>query len=79
MLVYKGFVMSIHTGEALKGITINLDGNTFRDCVFTDCHIIYSGGEYGDGFTTESCTWELRGSALRTLNFIRDHHIPASK
>lgn len=68
--------MAIFTGETRKDTTINLDGNTFRDCLFVDCHIVYSGGEFTGGFTTQGCTWELRDAALRTLQFIRDYKIP---
>jgi hypothetical protein len=53
---------------------VQMDGNTYRNCRFEQCTLIYSGGEIprleNNSFT--ECRWVFDGAALRTMAFLRD-------
>jgi hypothetical protein len=53
------------------GITITLDEKHFVNCHFTNCKLIYSGGDYAWTDTKfESCQVTLAGAAQRTANLL---------
>lgn len=60
--------------SVFDGKTIILDGTYYKQCVFNDCTIQYSGlSEFGlVGCTFNSCRWSFTGPAANTLNFLRD-------
>jgi hypothetical protein len=59
---------SIHNHE-----TIQLDGETFEDCEFRSCRLIYAGGE-PPLFTDcrfDECEWRFEDAAARTLAHLK--------
>lgn len=52
--------------------TIDLDGESFFNCTFTDCILRYSGGALPEmqACTFSDSTFELAGAADRTVIFI---------
>lgn len=69
--------MAVFTGKTYTGDTINLDRDSYRNCLFVECVLVY-GGEtpVGEPLKTRGCTFELTGSAKRTLNFLQVNSIP---
>ncbi len=51
-----------------------LDGNTFVNCTFLNCQMVYQGGEQPRlqhcQFTR--CSWHLEEAAQRTVRFLRN-------
>lgn len=52
--------------------SIVLDGSSFRDCVFSKCAMIYSGGEVPalSGCRFDDCAWQFGGEAANTIGFL---------
>mgnify|MGYP003660803392 CR=1 FL=1 len=52
--------------------SVALDGSSFRDCVFSRCAMIYSGGEIPamSGCRFDDCTWQFGGEAANTIAFL---------
>jgi hypothetical protein len=52
-----------------------LDGNTYEDCFFRNCRLIYDGGELptfiGQCAMVPRVEWSLGGRAKNTLDFLR--------
>jgi hypothetical protein len=69
--------MAVFTGKTYTGATINLDGDSYRDCLFLECVLVY-GGEtpIGETLKTKGCTFELTGAAGNTLNFLHANYLP---
>jgi hypothetical protein len=53
--------------------TVALDGQTFTDCEFSACRLVYAGGEPPrfDGCRFEDCEWKLEGAASDTLSHLK--------
>ncbi|WP_297696841.1 hypothetical protein [Phenylobacterium sp.] len=53
--------------------SVALDGETFAQCEFRACRLIYSGGEPPrfDDCRFEDCEWKLAGPAALTLTHLR--------
>jgi hypothetical protein len=51
--------------------TVELDGQTFRDCTFDTCVLIYRGGQPPEisNCLFPKCEWRLEDAADRTLDF----------
>jgi hypothetical protein len=63
----------MHVGTVFNHETVPLDGESFRDCEFRDCPLIYR-GEQVPAFTDcrfHECEWRLEGSASRTLEHLQ--------
>ena len=51
--------------------TVHMDGKTFLKCVFTDCRLIYSGGDFAWRETTfTDCQISFEGPAKRTVEYL---------
>jgi len=53
--------------------TVVLDGETFADCEFRDCRMVYGGGE-PPSFTHcrfHDCDWKFDAAAARTLEHLK--------
>lgn len=51
--------------------TVRLDCKFFRDCVFTDCNLVYSGEDFGwENTQFVRCSVAFEAHALRTLQFL---------
>jgi hypothetical protein len=62
------FVKQIFTDE-----TVNLDDNSFDECTFVRCALVYKGGPFRlVGNTLNSPRFVLDGPALNTLRFMSE-------
>lgn len=61
-----------YKGKTFERETIRIDGNTYLDCQFTNCTLLYGGGPapslQHNAFT--DCEWTLDGHAALTLDFL---------
>jgi hypothetical protein len=53
--------------------TVVLDGETFSDCEFRDCRLVYSGGETPvfEHCKFHGCEWKQDDGAVRTLAYLK--------
>ncbi len=53
-----------------------MDGQTYIDCEFKNCQLMYSGGELPgfDACQFHGCLWHLDGAARRTFAYLRLLH-----
>jgi hypothetical protein len=53
--------------------TVLLDGETFSDCNFAACRLVYSGGELPtfDGCRFDNCEWKFEDAAAQTLAYLK--------
>jgi hypothetical protein len=53
--------------------TVVLEGETFSDCEFRDCRLIYTGGEPAVLTNCQfvGCDWKLEDGAVRTLAHLK--------
>ncbi|THD77657.1 MAG: hypothetical protein E7812_12920 [Phenylobacterium sp.] len=61
------------SGSICNHETIQLDGETFVDCEFRGCRLVYAGGE-PPHFTDcrfEDCEWKFDAAAARTLAHLK--------
>lgn len=53
--------------------TVLLDGEAFDGCEFTDCRLVYAGGD-APSFTDcrfNDCEWKFEDAAARTLGYLK--------
>ena len=66
--------MAEFTDENFEGQTVELDGNRYTRCKFTNCTIVYGGGAIPVlahcDFKGE--TWRFEGAAERTLILLQE-------
>lgn len=62
-----------HTGKSMTDATEVIDGNQYNDCRFTNCKLIFRGGELPriSGCHFENCQWQFEEAAERTLVLMR--------
>lgn len=54
------------------GKTLYMDGKYFQDCNFTDCVLVFCGGDYGWSDTKfVNCKLSFQGPAARALEFAK--------
>jgi len=60
-------------GVSYNHQTVVVDGESFKDCEFTACRLVYSGGEppQFDGCRFDDCEWKLEAAAGHTLAYLR--------
>ncbi|HBW7357728.1 TPA: hypothetical protein OT945_003662 [Klebsiella pneumoniae] len=66
--------MEVNGGE-MKNTNVQVDGITYRNVVFINCTMIYSGSGGNMGFidcTFQDCSWHFTGPAGNTIAFIND-------
>lgn len=53
--------------------TVMLDGETFSQCQFSACRLVYAGGPLPqfDGCHFEACEWKFEDAAARTLSYLK--------
>ncbi len=63
----------MHAGAIFNHETIALDGESFTDCEFRFCRLVYSGGAAPEmaGCQFEDCEWKLEGAAADTLAHLK--------
>jgi hypothetical protein len=61
--------LAMQTATLFNHETVALDGESFSDCEFRDCRLVYRGGELPsfDRCRFESCEWKFDDAAARTL------------
>jgi hypothetical protein len=61
------------SGKSFSNATETIDGNTYTDCRFDNCKLVYRGGEMPriGGCHFENCQWQFEDAAERTLVFLR--------
>lgn len=63
----------MQVGISYNHQTVALDGETFSNCDFAACRLIYSGGpppEF-DGCRFDACEWKFEDAAADTLAYLR--------
>ena len=65
--------MADFLGKDFRNTTENIDGNTYTQCTFDGCRLVYRGGEIPifAGCKLERCVWVWDDAALRTIGFLR--------
>ena len=64
-----------HHDETLTSETIELDGKTFRDCVFVQCVFVFRGEALFtmvDNVVDASCQWRFEGAAALTAEAMKN-------
>jgi len=61
------------SGVAYNHETVVLDGETFADCEFRDCRLVYSGGPppVFENCRFHGCDWKQDEAAARTLAYLK--------
>ena len=61
------------SGTTFSHETVVLDGETFADCEFRDCRLVYAGGEAPafTGCKFVDCDWKYEDAAARTLAHLK--------
>lgn len=61
------------SGESYNHQTVALDGETFSDCQFAECRLVYSGGAPPrfDGCRFDDCEWKFEDAAAHTLAYLK--------
>ena len=61
------------SGTTFSHETVTLDGETFADCEFRDCRLVYAGGEppVFTGCKFHDCDWRQEDAAARTLAYLK--------
>ncbi len=61
------------TGVNFNHQTVVLDGESFSDCEFVACRLVYAGGEVPvfSRCRFENCEWKHEGAASRTLSYLK--------
>jgi len=63
--------MQVIENKTDTGITVTVDDKHFVNCHFTNCKLLYSGGDYAWTDTKfENCQVTLTGAAQRTANLL---------
>jgi hypothetical protein len=63
----------MQTATTFNHETVVLDGESFSDCEFRDCRLIYSGGE-APSFSDckfDKCEWKIDGPAAQTMAHLK--------
>jgi hypothetical protein len=60
-------------GAKFNHETVTLDGESFSDCEFRACRLVYSGGEppHFQSCRFEDCEWKFEEAASRTLVYLK--------
>jgi hypothetical protein len=65
--------MAVYFGREFNGVKELVDGNSYTQCTFNDCTLIYRGGQIPmiTSCQFERCTWGWEDAAGRTVEFLR--------
>ena len=63
----------MQTATTFNRETVTLDGESFYDCDFQTCRLIYSGGELPNfnDCRFDDCEWKFEDNAARTLAHLK--------
>jgi len=65
--------MNTQTAVAFTHETVRLDGESFSDCEFKKCRMVYAGGSppvFRD-CRFDDCEWRFEGAASDTLEYLK--------
>ncbi len=73
-LFQEGALVMRYIKQSFSGEIVELDGNQFEDCTFTDCKLIFSALDRVsfNRCTFTECNWVFDGPAETTLSFLSD-------
>jgi hypothetical protein len=63
----------MQTATIFNHETVALDGDSFSDCEFRDCRLVYGGGELPNfsNCRFDNVEWKFEGAAARTLGQLK--------
>ncbi|THD64066.1 hypothetical protein [Phenylobacterium sp.] len=63
----------MQVSESYNHQTVVLDGETFSDCAFAACRLVYSGGEppQFESCRFDDCEWKFEEAAAHSLAFLK--------
>jgi hypothetical protein len=63
----------MQSGASYNHQTVMLDGESFSDCAFAACRLVYSGGELPkfEGCRFDDCEWKFEEAAAQTLSYLK--------
>ena len=63
----------MQTATMFNHETVVMDGESFVDCEFRDCRLVYSGGQAPafKGCRFDNCDWRMEGAAASTLEHLK--------
>ncbi|MFI4934506.1 MAG: hypothetical protein ACHP7N_07805 [Caulobacterales bacterium] len=63
----------MQTATIFNHETLALDGESYADCEFRACRLVYAGGEPPSFVNCkfDDCDWRLEGAAARSLEFLK--------
>ena len=63
----------MQSGESYNHQTVELDGETFSNCAFASCRLVYSGGDapHFEDCRFDDCEWKFEGGAAETLSYLK--------
>ena len=63
----------MQSGVSYNHQTVMLDGETFSQCEFSACRLVYAGGPVPqfDGCHFDACEWKFEDAAARTLSYLK--------
>jgi hypothetical protein len=63
----------MQAGVSYNHQTITVDGETFSDCAFAECRLIYAGGEPPsfESCRFDDCEWKFEDGAAHTLSYLK--------
>ncbi|CAN7548370.1 hypothetical protein LJR219_003929 [Phenylobacterium sp. LjRoot219] len=63
----------MQVGASYNHQTVSLDGETFSDCEFASCRLVYSGGKLPqfEGCRFNDCEWKFEDAAAQTLSYLK--------
>ena len=63
----------MQSGVSYNHQTVMLDGETFSQCQFAACRLVYAGGSppQFDGCHFDDCEWKFEDAAARTLSYLK--------
>jgi len=66
-------LLAVVENQTFQQEKVVLDGRLFSKCMFRQCTLVYSGGDYKthECIVSPGCQWEFLGAANRTMNTIR--------
>jgi hypothetical protein len=66
----------MHQGNTFRNVRIELDNQTFVECTFEGCAIVFAArGAYNlNGCKFNSCQFALDGAAALTVKYLADMH-----
>ena len=65
-----------YVGQRYQNETVELDGNTYENCTFSHCKLLYFAYERVSftGCVFTNCDWSFDGPAENMLYFLRDQY-----